>query len=60
MIGVKANVGCENITDGVFATIIGVIIGVTYYKITEKWNEIEPANQEQSTSNSKVEVFQRL
>ena len=58
----RVNIGCENITDGIFATIIGVMIGVTYYKLTEKWNEIEPVNQEQqkSSTNSKVEVFQRL
>ncbi len=59
----RINIGCENIVDGMFATIIGVLIGVTYYKITEKWNEIEPVKQDQQKSSaidSKVEIFQRL
>jgi membrane-associated phospholipid phosphatase len=33
----RINIGCESIIDVIFAIGIGVLIGATYYKITETW-----------------------
>jgi hypothetical protein len=58
----RINVGCENIVDGIFATILGIIIGTTYYKLTQSWNELDAIDQQQkqTAGNPNVEVFQRL
>jgi hypothetical protein len=51
----RINVGCESIVDIVFAIMIGLLIGATYYKITEDWI-ISPDTKSSKSSKNLVEI----
>jgi membrane-associated phospholipid phosphatase len=58
----RINVGCESIVDGIFATILGILIGVAFYRLTQSWNEIgQPPDTttNQQSKTSQVQIFQR-
>jgi membrane-associated phospholipid phosphatase len=57
----RINVGCESLVDGIFATILGILIGVAFYRLTQSWNEIgQPPKDTVTQEAPKVQIFQRL
>jgi membrane-associated phospholipid phosphatase len=59
----RINVGCENIIDVIFAILIGVLIGATYFKITETWVTASSKSTTQKTNlvqtGPQIEIYQR-
>jgi hypothetical protein len=56
----RINIGCENIIDAIYATLIGVLIGTAYYRLTENWNMPSIKNDDNSaySSNSEVDIYE--
>jgi hypothetical protein len=60
----RFNVGCESISDTVFATLIGLMIGTLFYKVIDTWNLSSSSNETTQKSDTieiapKVEIYQR-
>jgi hypothetical protein len=59
----RTNIGCETSIDAVFATIIGVLLGFAYYKLTVNWFNSKSAQSLTSNNGNKsqeTQVYQRL
>jgi len=57
----RINVGCESLVDGIFATILGILIGVAFYRLTQTWNEIgQPPKDTTTQPAPQVQIFKRL
>ncbi len=58
----RINIGCESIVDGIFASILGILIGVAFYRLTQTWNQIgQPPDTttNQQSGGTQVQIFQR-
>lgn len=60
----RMNVGCQNVFDAIFATMIGLLLGTIYYRLTEKWYQsgnLEESSKSTSVgmSGGDVEIYQR-
>lgn len=51
----RINIGCKNIIDAIYATLIGIILGTAYYRLTENWN-ISPVKDFEETTQKDLDV----
>ena len=60
----RINIGCESMVDAIFATILGILIGVSFYKLTQSWNDLGKPDTDKTTTTQQiipnVQIFQRL
>lgn len=56
----RINIGCKNIIDGIYGTMIGLLLGTAYYRLTQNWNTLEGKNEIESpeSNSSDVEIYQ--
>jgi hypothetical protein len=57
----RTNIGCESAIDAIFATIIGMLIGIAYYRLTINWYNAPQSSSQNSSSTqqSNVQIIQR-
>lgn len=55
----RINIGCKNIIDVIYATLIGVLLGTAYYRLTEHWSTSKKNDYNlDGGDESEVDIYQ--
>jgi len=55
----RINVGCKTIVDGIYATMIGLLLGTAYYRLTEHWTASIKNKANEEAALPDVDIYQR-
>jgi hypothetical protein len=53
----RINVGCKTLIDAIYCTLIGLLFGVVYYNLIEKYYRADYLKDEITESNSEINSF---